>query len=78
MIHKFQKNALEEVRVEITEYQGRGYINLRVFFEASHGLNQDWRPSHKGLTLAVELLPELKKSIDEAIRFLDSDKKGDK
>jgi|GEM_PF-2415862 len=74
-IYEFQKNSLEKVVVEITTYQDRGYLNIRVWFDASKGQNTDWRPSHKGITLSIDLLPELKKSIDLAIEFLDSDER---
>jgi len=77
LIYKFSKNALEEVRVEISTYQNKGYLNIRIWFDASKGQNTDWRPSHKGVTLSLDLLPELKKSIDLAIGFLDSDKRGE-
>jgi len=73
-IYEFQKNALEKVIVEIAEYQGKGYLNIRVWLDASKGQDQDWRPSHKGIKLSVDLIPELKKSIDLVIGFLGSEK----
>jgi len=77
-ICEIEKNSLEKIVIEINEYQGRKYLNIRVWFDASKGQNTDWRPSHKGITIAVDLLPELKKSVDQAIAFLDPDKKGGK
>lgn len=73
-IHEFQKNSLEKVVVEITTFQGKGYLNIRVWYDPSRGQNLDWKPTPKGITLSVDLIPELKKSIDLAIGFLDSDK----
>ena len=35
LIDKFKKNALEEVRTEITKYKGERYLNIRVWYDAS-------------------------------------------
>jgi len=67
LIHRFIKNALEEVRIETTEYQGKKYLSIRVWFDASKGLNDDWRPSQKGITISIDLLEELKQGIDKAV-----------
>jgi len=66
LIYKFTKNALEEVRVETTEYQGKEYLSVRVWYDASKGQNTDWRPSQKGITISIDLLEDLKKGIDKA------------
>jgi len=68
LVHKFIKNALEEIRIETSEYQGKEYLNIRIWFDASKGQDTDWRPSHKGITISLDLLPELKKGVDLAIK----------
>jgi hypothetical protein len=64
-ITKFQKNAVEEVRVETHESQGKEYLNIRVWYEANDKKTgkAEYKPSPKGITLNIELLPELKKAI---------------
>ena len=74
LIYEFTKNTLEKVIVEITTYQSRGFLNLRVWFDASRGQGTDWQPSPKGITLAVELLPELTKALAAATEFLGNEK----
>jgi len=63
VISQFTKNAVEEVRVSLTEYRGHKLIDLRVYYEPRDG--GDRLPSKKGLTISVELFPELKKALDE-------------
>jgi len=62
-IYEFQKNALEIVRIEITEFNGSDYLNIRTWFQDDKNI---WRPSHKGITLALDKLEDLKKGIDKA------------
>ena len=60
MISSFEKNALEEVRVSLTEYRGHQLIDLRVYYLSADG---EPRPTKKGLALSVGLYPELKESL---------------
>ena len=59
-LHSFPKNTLEEVRASLTEFKGRQYIDLRVFYKAD---DDEFRPTKKGLTLALELIPELEEAV---------------
>jgi hypothetical protein len=68
MIHEFQKNAVEIVRVEIKEFRDQDYLNIRVWFEPDN--SNEYKPSPKGITLNVDLLPELKKAILKAEKQL--------
>lgn len=70
MIHEFQKNALEIVRVEIKEFRDQDYLNIRVWFEPDNG--NEYKPSPKGITLNVELLPELQKALKKAAAALEN------
>lgn len=59
-IFSFPKNSLEEVRASLTEFKGRQYIDLRVFYKAE---DDEFRPTKKGLTLSPELIPELEEAL---------------
>jgi hypothetical protein len=61
LIHNFNKNVLEEVRVSLEEYKGNRYIDLRVYFKA----DDEFKPSKKGLTLSPDLLPELEQAVQK-------------
>lgn len=59
LVAKFQKNSDEEVRAQITTYKGHNLIDLRVF-----AMKRDGEvPTRKGLTISVDLLPELKEAV---------------
>ncbi|GAI08274.1 unnamed protein product [marine sediment metagenome] len=70
LIYKFIKNALEEIRIETSTYQGKEYLSIRTWFDASRGQNTDWQPSQKGITLSVDLLQELLKGLKLAEKGL--------
>ena len=75
-VYSFAKNTQEEVRAELTEYRGHRLINIRVWYKPPG--EDEARPTKKGISLAVELFPELKKAIDklgEALRGKEGEKK---
>lgn len=63
VIASFQKNPLEEVRVSLTVFKRKQYIDLRIYYKGDDG---EYHPSRKGLTLSIDLLPDL----EEVIRKL--------
>ncbi len=60
ILHRFRKNSSEEVRATISEFKGASYASVRVSYEAEPGV---WRPTKKGLTIALDLLDELEKAV---------------
>lgn len=48
---RFQKNALEGVRVYRECYRARGLLHARIFFQDENG---EWRPTKRGPTLAAQ------------------------
>jgi hypothetical protein len=62
-IATIRKNAREEIRVSLGEYQGRSVAHMRVWFEAGDG---SMRPSRSGLAFRIDLLPEIAAAIVEA------------
>jgi hypothetical protein len=63
LIHAFPKNPLEEIRVSLTVFKKKQYIDLRVYFKGDDG---EYRPSKKGLTLSLDLLPDLEEAVEKA------------
>ena len=61
-IHRFEKNGFEEVRVSLTTFKGKEYIDLRAYFK---GDDEEMHPSKKGLTLSLDLLPELEVALSK-------------
>lgn len=60
LVHSFPKNPLEEVRASISVYKGKQYVDLRVYYKGDDG---EFRPSKKGLTLSLDLFPELEQAV---------------
>ncbi len=60
----FKKNSREVVKVSLETYMGRRVLNIRVWFDS----DGEWKPSKKGLSLAVERLPELVEVLTDAMR----------
>jgi hypothetical protein len=59
VIAQFEKNATEVVRVSLTEYRGHKLIDLRVYYSDDEG---QYRPTKKGISLAVGLYAEFKQA----------------
>ena len=59
VVASLPKNTREAVRIELTEYKGFRLLGIRVW-------TSEGRPTAKGLTVKVEMLPELVKALQAA------------
>ncbi|MFA5628780.1 MAG: transcriptional coactivator p15/PC4 family protein [Dehalococcoidales bacterium] len=50
LIHSFQKNSKEQIRIMLNEYKGTKYIDIRIFFMGKD--REEYFPSKKGITLS--------------------------
>ena len=76
-IAEFRKNAGEVVHVKLQRYGGCDLLDIRIHFEASDGV---WRPTKKGISIDVELIPALQAAIEQAaqaVREMDGDVEED-
>lgn len=64
LLASIPRTATEEIHIQINEYKGKKYLDLRVYYTTDDGLN--WNPTKKGVTFAPEKLDELKQAIEEA------------
>jgi hypothetical protein len=77
-VAKFWKsrNHAEHIRVDLSEYEGRAIINVRIWQTGSDGID---RPTTKGIAMSVRKLPELAKALANAetkareLRLLDDE-----
>ena len=60
VIAQFEKNATEVIRISLTAYRGRQLIDARVYYSDDEG---QYRPTRKGLSLAVSLYPDFKRAL---------------
>ena len=63
LIHSFPKNPLEEIRISLTVYKKKQYIDLRVYYKGDDG---EFHPSKKGLTLSLDLMSDLEEAVRKA------------
>jgi hypothetical protein len=60
VVAQFEKNATEVLRLSLTEFRGHQLIDARIYYSDDEG---QYRPTKKGVSLAVGLYPELKKAL---------------
>ena len=60
VVSSFKRNPTEEVRAGIKEFKSRRYIDLRIYYMDDQG---EWKPTRKGISLATDFMPELKKAV---------------
>jgi hypothetical protein len=58
----FQKNKFQEVRVGIREFKGNDLIDIRTW-TMTQG-SEEMVPTAKGVSININLLPELRKALD--------------
>jgi hypothetical protein len=58
--HIIPKNKKDQIRIGLNEYQGKQYLDLRQFYR---GDDNEWKPTSKGVTVPVNLYPELLRGV---------------
>ena len=68
LVHEFEKNSRETIRIHVQEYKGTVFLSLREFFKdrATGAL----RPSRNGFTVKPELYAELLHGVVAAAEVL--------
>ena len=64
----FQKNKFQEIRVGIREFKGNDLVDIRTW-TMTQGANE-MVPTAKGVTINVQLLPQLKKALEDVEKIL--------
>jgi len=63
LVAEIDKNTMETIRVQVTEFKGKTYVDCRVFFTGDDG---ERHPSKKGITLTADLVDEVVTALQEA------------
>lgn len=63
ILHEFKRNAEETLRVSLSTFKGRTYIDIRLFFTDA---NEELQPTKKGVTITPELWDEFRKGVAQA------------
>ena len=69
LIYAFPRIPGEEVQIAIRKYKDKLYIDVRVWYQAKN--EADLRPTKKGVTIAMDRLPELRKGIDRLSKVVE-------
>jgi hypothetical protein len=63
VVGDFDKSQGEVVRVSLTEFKGRNYVGVRVWYTDSE---DELKPSKKGINLELDLFPRLANLIEKS------------
>ena len=64
LIATIPRSATEQLQISVSEYKGKSYFNLRIFYTTDDGAT--WLPTKKGVTFAPDQLDILTEAIEEA------------
>jgi hypothetical protein len=67
VIHEFKRNAEETLRISLSTFKGRTYVDIRLFYEDANG---ELAPTKKGVTITPELWDEFRAGIVSAEELL--------
>ena len=57
------------VRVALTEFRKRQYIEVRTYYMADDG---EWKPTRKGITLNPDLMKEVHQALGKALEEIEN------
>jgi uncharacterized protein YpiB (UPF0302 family) len=63
ILHEFKRNAEETLRISLTTFRGRTYVDVRLFYTDP---NEELQPTKKGVTVTPELWDEFRAGIERA------------
>jgi hypothetical protein len=66
-MREIQKNTLEKIRIQRTNFNGHELIDIRVYYESNTG---EWKPTKKGIAFSLSLANEVIKGIAEESKKL--------
>ena len=70
LVYSFPKSNGEEIHITVRKYQGKFYIDLRLWFESHQGAG-GLKPTKKGVIFPMERLPEFKEGVDRLLQVWD-------
>ena len=70
LVAQIQKNSKEEIRIAVSTYKDIPLIQIRTY--AAYNNGDELRPTKKGVSMNLNLLPKLLESIDKLSTALDS------
>lgn len=66
IIKDLRKSSTERIRIALRSYKESQFLDIRNWYDTS-GKEKHFLPSKKGISIQLNLLPELKEAIEKAI-----------
>ena len=77
IIKDIKRNEREIIRLEVSEFEGKELINLRIWYQAiDSGGDVVYKPTKKGVALNISQYDELKDGIDRIGQYIKDKEKG--
>ncbi len=70
MVAEMEKGWNEKIIFSLSDYKGKNYADIRIYFEDDEGA---WKPTKKGITIALDRFSEFKERLGELEKFLTSE-----
>ena len=78
IIKKIDKNALEEVIIQLTNFRERDLIDIRIWTKPLPTEEGESKPTKKGVCLGISAIPTLIEALKEALRASEDVSGGEK
>jgi len=69
VVAEMEKSSNEKIVFSLSEFKGKSYADVRVYYEDDEG---EWKPTKKGVTVAVDRFSEFKEHVKALEEFLAS------
>ena len=69
VVAEMEKGVNEKIVFSLSEFKGKSYADVRVYYEDDEG---EWKPTRKGVTVAVDRFSEFKEHVNSLEGFLAS------
>ena len=61
-VFELSKNSMETLRFQVSEYKGREYVDVRIYYLDDDG---SLKPTRKGVTVSPDLWPEFLQGVEK-------------
>ena len=67
VVAEMEKSWNEKIIFSLSEFKGKHYADIRIHYEDDEG---EWKPTKKGVTIALERFMEFKENINKLAEYL--------
>lgn len=67
LIAEIEKNLKEVIRIEISEFKGKNYLNIRLWYMSEDG---EYKPSPKGISLPVSKAENISEALKKSVEYI--------